>query len=320
MENLDIYKNKVVFVTGATGFIGSNLVLKLMELGAHIKCIYREESSFHRANKFKDRVDWIKVDLSNPDANLLDQKLKDVEIIFHLAASGVLNSTTPNWEKIVSVNIFSLGTLINSAQKSSTVNRLILTGTCFEYGNSNKKKLLPRDALHPLSIYGATKAASTLIAPIFVENTELELIILRIFHTYGPYESINRFVPTVITKALKGKQVEMTKGESIRDFIFVEDVIDALLISGIKKLTNKTPGVFNIGSGQEYSISDVAKLILKLIPENGGIKLGAIPYKSDEIYRLVPDIEETKKYLDWEAKYSLRDGLIKTIEWFKNNN
>lgn len=142
-------------------------------------------------------------------------------------------------------------------------------------------------------------------------------MLLRIFHTYGPRELISRLIPTLITKALAGEKVEMTRGEQVRDFCYVEDVVDAFLRAGFVDMQGESQKVLNVGSGQEASIADAAKIIMELIPEHGGFKLGALPYRSGEMWRLVPAVEEAQEFLKWKARHSLRDGLKKTIEWFE---
>lgn len=319
MNVKEFYKGTPVFITGGTGFIGSNLVLALLKLGAHVKCLVRKGSKGWRLRNVSEKIEWIEGDLATDSEEFWGSVCKDSKLVFHIGASGVMYNPDHYWKDLVKINVMGTCALIYGAAIAG-VKRIIVASTSAEYGNISLPncKISANMPLSPVNIYGASKGASTLLTKVCLEVNGIEGLVLRLFAVYGPRELPPKLIPTLINDALAGKAVKLTGGKQVRDFCFVEDVVQAFLHAGCAKLS-KSPLILNIGSGNEFSIAEVAKIITELIPENGGIELGALPYRPDEIWRMAPNITETQKILNWRAKYTLEGGLRKTIEWFREN-
>jgi len=309
------YKGMKVFVTGATGFVGSNLVHQLVKCGADIRCLIRDGHDTSRIDDIRDKMDIVTGNLSSEDEGFWKRLTEGCSVIFHLASAGVLYGTNIGWKGLLETNVKGALALLSGSDKAI---RFIATGSCFEYGQT-EERITTNTPLRPVKLYGASKAAFSEFAQAYSKEFGKEVIILRLFHMYGPYEAPKRLVPHLIRKALHGERVEMTKGEQVRDLTFVEDAVDAILHAGVIDMKGNTLKVLNIGSGQEHPIADIAKTIQELIPENGGFELGVLPYRSNEMMRLVVDTKEAEDFLGWKAKHNLREGIAKTIEWFKKD-
>jgi nucleoside-diphosphate-sugar epimerase len=310
------YEGRVVFLTGGTGFIGSHLLRRLVQAGARVRALARKDALRHRGRDLQDSVEWVEGELSSRQEHW-DQILNGIQTVFHLAAAGVIPSCRVDSPTIVRDNIVGIGSLMYACSGSSRVKRVIVAGSCAEYGDISREVISSNDPLRPTSVYGISKLASSLLTIAYGQELELEALVLRLFHTYGPGEPESRLIPTLITGALAGERVAMTAGEQVRDFCFVEDVAEAFLRAGMVGMNDQAQRVLNIGSGQQASVAEVARMVMELIPGNEGVDLGALPYRSNEVWRLTPDVREAQAFLEWSAEYSLRQGLTETIEAFR---
>lgn len=310
------YAGRRILLTGGTGFIGSHVARVLVQAGARVRCIVRPLSNAWRLKELANHIEWAVGDMR--DEAFLKISCERQEIVFHLAAEGV-RSREADYRELVDTNIRGTCGLIFAAAFNG-VCRIIQAGTCFEYGSTRPKEghgLTPEDVLKPTNLYGASKAASSLLSIAIAKSAGIEFAVLRLFHTYGPAEDPTKFVPTVIQKSLIGEPVLMTKGEQVRDYCYVEDVAEAFLRAGLVPLAE--PRVLNIGSGTSCTIAELAEAIVRQIPESGGLRLGALPYRPDEMWYLLPDLSETYNILGWKARYTLKQGIIKTISWYRDH-
>ena len=146
----------------------------------------------------------------------------------------------------------------------------------------------------------------------------LPIVIFRLFSVYGYFEEKERLIPTIIKSCLENKKLKLSSANSVRDFIFIEDVINAYLAT-IKKIKKIQGEILNLGTGQQTKIAQVVKLVKeitrsKVKPEYNQIKSVQIEPKT-----WVADISKAKKSLNWKPKFSLEEGLNRDIEWFKEN-
>lgn len=312
-------KNKRVLVTGGNGFIGSKIVERLVGLGNNPYLILREKSNKVRLASHLSDLNIFESDLTNrKKITSIVEKIKP-EIIFHLASHGIYSYTINeinNIQEMIDVNV--QGTInLMYATKDMGYSVFINTGTCFEYGNSNfafKEDFIP----HPENFYGATKVAATLFAENFYKQYKLPIVTLRPFTVYGPGEDGRRFISATIKSCFRGESPKLASQRIIRDYIYIDDVVDAYILAAAKN--RKLAGeVINISTGIPSAIQDVAKLIIKhtkaknLKPDIGGFSL-----RTGEALSLVGSAQKAKALLDWEAKYSLQEGLLRTIAWIKS--
>lgn len=301
-------------VTGADGFIGSHLVERLAELGADLYCIVEPDSDCWRLRDIERKITILRYDIC-------DSKLKNVikkispQKVFHLASFVESARDVSLTKAMFKINLLGTVNLMDSL-KDLGCDVIINTGTCEEYGNNTapfKETDLPR----PVSPYSASKTASTFYCQMLWNSFKMPIVTLRPFLTYGPKQSTNLFIPSLIDACLRGEDFEMTKGEQTREVNYVSDIVDGFILAGCK---NKAIGkIINIGCGRDYKIKDIAEKIIDFTGAHIKLKTGKLSYRAGEVKRFYCDNTLAKKALGWKAKIKLNEGLKRTIEWYKKN-
>jgi nucleoside-diphosphate-sugar epimerase len=173
----------------------------------------------------------------------------------------------------------------------------VICGSCFEYGNAGKRyEFIPVDApLEPTGPYHASKAAASMAALALATQRKLSMVILRPFHVFGEGESPERFWPMLRDAALTGRDLPMTLGEQVRDFIPVEQVADAFLRAVQREdIVAGSPVIENVGTGRPQKLREFAEYWWGKWEAKGSLSLGAIPYRQDEVMRYVPMISDAQ--------------------------
>ena len=308
---------RTIFITGATGFIGSHVLKRLIKEGCNVHISIRLDSSLWRIEEFKNDFTSHKIDLTDFEAirSLIKQIKPDV--IFHLAAYGV-DYRQQNIYRAIDINITASVNLFE-AFLANNGHRFIHTGTCLEYGHKNVP-VSEFDVSVPTGIYGATKTSSVHILSSMTNSMDSgKLIILRPFGVFGEYEGIHKFIPQVIDKLTNENPVQMTLGEQIRDYIYIDDLIDAYILASTVPLKNKVE-IINIGSGKGIAMKDLALMISNHLGASDELlQFGALPYRPDEMMYLVANVNRAKSLLAWESKLSIEKGLEYTINWYSQN-
>ena len=169
--------------------------------------------------------------------------------------------------------------------------------------------------LEPVTEYGASKAAATLFCQTIAVTENLPIVTLRLFSPYGRYEQKSRLVPSVILAALQKINPRIASRQFVRDFIFIDDVLDAY--EAVIDSKNTSGKIFNIGSGQQHSVGEVVDKIVGILGNNVSYKVGIPQAWKNEPRFWQADIRRAKSELDWEPQCSLGKGLAATIDWFK---
>ncbi len=279
-----------IFITGASGFIGKNLVVKLVNKGHNVIALTRR----YKKNDFvnADNLKLLIGDLTNDFSN----ELNKCDTFIHLASHGVVDNNN-DWETCFKVNVIdSLNLLLNAVNQN--VKRFIIIGSCFEYGKSSLRyESIPTNAsLEPVNAYSASKAAFTSAAYGIGVDKMVELAILRPFQVYGLGECDQRFWPQLIETGLSGKDFKMTKGDQIRDFQNVDETCNDI-ISWCENISLKKgfPRIINLGSGKPKSLLEFALSEWERINATGRILPGVIPYRKNEIMKYIPDLSKQKE-------------------------
>ncbi|HBB76896.1 MAG: hypothetical protein A3J18_02540 [Candidatus Levybacteria bacterium RIFCSPLOWO2_02_FULL_40_18] len=307
-------KNKYL-VTGATGFVGSNIVRALIKKGEKVTIITRDKKLNWRLRDIIKEFDVHQLDLVIDDLVPSLKKIRP-DYIFHLAAYGVLPNEK-NTKKMIDVNLKGAVNLINAASKNP-FKLFVNTGTSVEYGVKNRK-MRETDVLTPINDYGVTKAAATLYGQRMGIKEGLPIVNFRLFTPFGKYEDKTRLVPSVILSALRNEPIRVSVPTTVRDFVFIEDVVNAYL--RVTKLSFEPGEIVNIGSGKQHSIEQIVSLILKITKSYSEVEWGSVK-KQDrfiEPEKWEADISRAWQILKWEPKYSIEQGLEKTIKWYSKN-
>lgn len=310
-ENLEGIR---VLVTGAAGFIGSHLSRELVRRNAEVFLIDRPGTSITRIEDILDKVRVHYVDIT--DFSSLKNSIREIrpEKIFHLAAYV---DVTRDWnivDEMINVNIKGTLNLLKSLD-GVDYDCFVNTGTCEEYGD-NPAPFYEDQVPNPVSPYSASKVSATMFCQMLHRTMNLPIVTVRPLLTYGPGQESQMLIPSLIKSVLKGKSFKMTKGEQTRQFNYIDDVVEGFILAGT---TPEAIGeVINLGSGAEYRIKDVAKMILNLMGNPIKLEIGALPYRPGETMHFYCSNEKAKKILGWRPMVPLKVGLKRTIDWYKN--
>jgi len=315
-------QGKKVLITGSDGFIGSHLTEALLKEGAEVRAFvfYNSFNSWGWLDTLpKSILNNIEVfagDIRDP--NGVRAACKDVDIVFHLAALIGIPFSYHSPDSYVDTNI--KGTLnVLQACRDYNIERVVVTSTSEVYGTAQYVPINENHQLQGQSPYSASKIAADKIAESFYRSFETPVIIARPFNTYGPRQSARAIIPTIITQLLNGsREIRIGSLHPTRDLNYVTDICEGFI--ALAKCDGAIGMEVNIGSGLEISIGELAKQIALLINAEAAIVSDDSrkrPEKS-EVERLLCDNNLIKKLTGWKPEVSLRNGLIKTIEWFKD--
>jgi len=308
--------NKTILITGATGFVGANLVHFLVKEKVDVHILLRESSNTWRINSILSKLNKYYCDLTDREkTKRLISEIKP-NIILHLAIYGGYPFQS-NSLKMVDTNYIGTINLLEVCIEEG-FDCFINTGSSSEYG-IKEKPMKESDLLEPINIYGATKAAATLYCYALAKKYNLPIFTLRLFSPYGYYEEPTRLIPYLIVSMLKNQEIKISSPYAVRDFIFIEDVIEAFLLT-IEKKDKILPGtILNVGSGYDTKVIDIFKILKEIINYRKDFDLEGFPRDSDVLQIWRADIEKIQKTLGWNPKYNIEEGLVKTVEWFREN-
>ena len=260
-----------------------------------------------------DKVKIYYVDLL--DENKLTETVNKINPVFIIHLATYINyRNQADVEQMIDINI--KGTLnLLLASKNIDYDVFVNTGSSSEYGIKNNP-MKETDILEPISFYAVTKSSATLLCKVFSKEYKKPIVTLRPFSAYGPYEEKDRFVPTIIKAITEGKTINLTPGKQRRDFIYIDDIIDAYLKT-IKKGNKLSGEILNIGTGKEFTNDEVVDILFKVTNKKVPINKGSFPTRMWDNSHWVADISKTKKLLNWKPNNTLFEGLKKTYEWYK---
>ncbi|MEG0577056.1 MAG: NAD-dependent 4,6-dehydratase LegB [Bacilli bacterium] len=315
--------NERVLVTGADGFIGSHLCEELIKRGYKVRA-FVFYNSFNNwgwldslDTELKSQIEVFTGDIRDP--NGVRVAMKDIDIVYHLAALIAIPFSYHSPDSYVDTNI--KGTLnILQAAKDLKTKRILVTSTSEVYGTA---KYVPIDENHPFqgqSPYSATKIGADRLAESFYRSFNLPITIVRPFNTYGPRQSARAVIPTIITQLLNGNTIiKLGSLTPTRDFNYVKDTVNGFIAIAE---SNKTIGEeINIATQNEISIKELAEELIRQINPKAKIICDDIrlrPEKS-EVNRLLGCNEKIMRLTDWKPQYSFSEGIKETIEFFENN-
>ena len=307
---------KKVLITGGAGFIGSNFARKFLELRYDVNLIDRKGVNLWRLQDLKDKIKINYVDIENYDE--LEPFLSELnpQIILHFAAAGTYTRRPEDIRSIIDANLLGTINLVNACSKIK-IECFINTGSSSEYG-AKEKPMKENDLLEANNLYGITKAASTLYCQYMAKKLDLPIVTARPFAVYGYFEEKERLIPTIIKSCLENTELELSSPSSVRDFVFIEDVVKAYLaiIENIQKVKGE---IFNVGTGVQTTIDEAVNMIKDITQSTVKSKYGQIKPAHWETKNWVADISKIKKRLSWQPEYGLKKGLAKDIKWFKKN-
>jgi UDP-glucose 4-epimerase len=274
-----------IFLTGSTGFIGSHVIQQAMAAGHEIVALRRPGSEARIP--LVRQPHWL-------DGALTDDwsaALAGCDALLHLAAYGVAIGAN-DWEGCFKTNVTDSILLWRRAVYAG-IRRFLIVGSCFEYGRSGERyETIPVTApLEPTTAYGASKAAASMAALALAVEMQLQLVLARPFHVYGPGEAAGRFWPSLVDAATSGQDLLMTTGLQVRDFQPVGEAASQLLFYlQNPKVQQGVPRVVNLGTGEPRSLLVFAQEEWSRLQATGELRPGSVPYRVNEVLSYVPKV------------------------------
>ena len=319
-SHVDDLAGKRVLVTGATGFIGSHLVERLLDEGCSVRALGHYRSDRHPGNlALLDPADLQKVDLvwgDVCDRDLAVSATRGIDIVFHLAALIGIPYSYQAPASYVQTNVVGTLNMLQAARESG-VERFVHTSTSEVYGSA---QYTPIDEAHPLvaqSPYAATKIGADQLAESFHRSFGLAVATIRPFNTYGPRQSDRAIIPTILAQCLSDSaRVEIGDSTPVRDFVFVTDTVDGFVKASVREEAVGT--VVNLATGKGISIGELAETACNQIG-GGPIETVATRGRPDrsEVRQLIGDPRRAGALLGWFPTVALSDGLTRTAEFIR---
>tara|TARA_B100001964_G_scaffold18338_2_gene18808 strand:- start:10194 stop:11174 length:981 start_codon:yes stop_codon:yes gene_type:complete len=313
---------KKILVTGAFGFIGSNLVEYLVENNYQVLAFdrYNSDSSYGylENSKYFNDIEFILGDIRDYDS--VNKALKNCSICIHLAALIGIPYSYISPIAYLKTNLEGTYNVLESIKNLNT-EQVIITSTSEVYGTAQSIPIDEKHRLNAQSPYAASKISADHLGLSYYNSFDIPLKIIRPFNTYGPRQSARAIIPTIILQCLNAdNELKLGNLHVQRDFTYVLDLCDAYL-KAIK--CNELYGeIFNVGSNQMINLNRLIEIIFskinirkKILSDNARIRK-----KESEVERLQADNSKFVKFTEWSPKISLDEGIEKTIKWIKENH
>lgn len=319
------YENKEVLITGGLGFIGSNLANKLLSLGAKVTII-DNLNPLYGGNLFnvKERLGEINLIINDVrNSEIIFPLIEKADIIFHLAAQiSYIDSLNIPFEDLDLTSRATLN-ILEACRKYNSKARIVFTSSRMVYGKVDVPLITEECSTNPLSLYGIHKLTSEKYMLMYYKDFGIPSTVLRITNPYGPRQQIkhNKYslIGWFIRQAMEGKAIKIYgEGLQLRDYIYIDDIIDAIIKSGA---ANKAIGeILNLGSGASTQFRDMVNQVVETV-NKGSIEFVPWPqnYEKIETGDISVDISKMKNIFQWESRYDLKTGIELTYEYYKDN-
>ena len=311
---MDDLRGARVLVTGGSGFIGARLTRRLVEAGADVHVLSSAVSAVYPV-----RLVDLRGQITVHGGNLADRSAMDAvavaaqpRFVFHLGAYTHVLKSWSRVDECVQTNI--QGTLNLLQALDGNFERFVFTSTSEVYGPVGVP-FREDTTVDPASPYSVSKYAAERYCRMFVEGKGWPIVIVRPFNAYGPGQTPDRVIPEIIVRSLRGERLKMTEGRQTREFNYVDDLATGFM--ALATAEGVDGDVFNLGSGREVSMRELATTITELLGRPVEPEFGALPDRPNEIWRMVSDSSKASERLGWDGGRSLRDGLTETIEWYR---
>ena len=312
------WQGKRVLVTGAGGFIGSHLCERLVAEGAVVRALVHYNALGSRGwlddSPLLRDMEIVAGDITDRDSVV--GAMFGVDIVFHLASLIAIPYSYRAPDSYIRVNVGGALNVVQAARESN-VQRVVHTSTSEVYGTARTVPITEEHPLQAQSPYAASKIGADKIVESFVASYSVPAVTVRPFNTFGPRQSLRAVVPTVIAQCLAGDVVQLGNTSPTRDLNFVADTVDGFVrAAAAEAVTGMT---FNIGSGREISIANLAAVIARICGAEGQVAHDAerVRAEGSEVERLVCDASRARSSLGWQPATSLEEGLAQTVDWFR---
>jgi UDP-glucose 4-epimerase len=304
-------ENKKVLVTGGAGFIGSNLIKRLIESGNSVTVLDNFLSGYRRN---LDRFTSLQIiDGDVRDKNVVERAIKGAEVVFHLAAS-VGNKRSID-QPMMDAEINVLGTLqVLEAARKEGVRKIVVSSSAGIFGELKTMPISEEHPVEPDSPYGCTKLCEEKLCLAYSRLYNIEAVCLRYFNVFGPnqrFDAYGNVIPIFVFRMLRGEPIIIFgDGEQTRDFVHVDDVVQANIkaadVTGLS-------GAFNIGSGTRITINHLTEIIKSSY--NKPVDILYAPERNGDVRHSLADISLAMDKFNYAPKIDLADGIKEYVAW-----
>ena len=321
-------KNRNILVTGGAGFIGSNLCEYLLSSEANVSCLDNFSTGYeHNIINFLKHPNFTLIDGDITNLETCQKACKKQELVLHQAALGSVPRSLENPIKSNEVNVSGFLNMLVAA-KESGVKRFVYAASSSTYGDSKTLPKVENNIGKPLSPYAITKYVNELYADIFSKCYNIETIGLRYFNVFGRRQDPNgayaAVIPKFVGQLIKGDSPVINgDGNFSRDFTYIDNVIQANILSLITNNYNSINTIYNIAYGERNSLNDLVQYLKKHLSKFDSkiknIKVVHGPYREGDIPHSHASITKAKKFLNYEPRFNLNDGLKEAVKWYWEN-
>jgi nucleoside-diphosphate-sugar epimerase len=304
-----------VLITGAAGFVGANLTRALLARGHEVHALVRPGQKWWRLAEVRDRLQLHEAQLAHPAS--VEAVVADVRprTLFHLAVHGAYSSQT-SFDSMLQSNVAGTWNLLQAAVRNG-VETFVNTGSSSEYGFQDHA---PREdePLEPNSLYAVTKATATMLCRLVAHDHPLRVPTLRLYSVYGPWEEPTRLLPTLIVHAMKGRLPPLVSPSIARDFVYIDDVIDAYLAAAEHRGDDRAP-IYNVGSGVQTTLADAVAVVRETFGITAEPAWSSMPSRVWDTNVWVSNPVKIREELGWVARVGFAEGVGRMAEWFAEN-
>lgn len=298
-----------VLLTGATGFIGSQVARALKTAGHDLRVSVRPDSDRAAIADLAADLEFVVCDLWDASAADLERLCRGIDLCVHAAWYAKPGEYLASPENLRCVK-GSLALL--EALAGASCPRVVMVGSCFEY-RFGPDALSESSPVDPTSLYAASKVATRYMGEQLAALRGIRFLWARPFYQYGPFEHPKRLVPAVMGALLRGEKVDVSSGVQVRDFLHVRDVGEALAAAATSDLT----GVVNVGSGTPVTVRTIVETIESLVGSTRLVQFGGRPDNPTDPPFVSADITRLRGATGWAPRFDLRTGLEDTLAWWK---
>jgi dTDP-glucose 4,6-dehydratase len=306
-------KNKEILVTGGCGFIGSEIVKQLSQIGASVTIIDNLSSGKEKYIQGLSNVKLITADLL--DRDVIKSAVKDKEYVINNAALPFIPDSYYLPKKFFDVNVNATISLALAVIKEKKAKRFVHISSSEIYGTA---RYTPMDENHqttPQSTYAVSKLAGERVVFTMYKEHNLPAVIIRPFNSFGPNITQPYIIPEIIRQMEKSDVIKLGNVNAKRDLTYVTDTARGIILSLVKE--GVIGEVINIGSQRSYSIKDLVSLISEIMGKKVSIKVDPSRFRPYDVDTLICNYERATKLLGWKPEITVKEGLEKTIEWAK---
>lgn len=306
-----------VLVTGAHGFIGSHLTRALLGQGDEVGILSRPTSDLSRIRDVAGRISSHSGDLRDPASVQMAVEEARPDAIVHLATYYAVEHRPGELGVMMDTNVKGTIALLE-ASRDRGISLFLNMSTCAVY-REKEVPLEETDPVSPQNLYALTKLQAEEACRFYSDRLGVPAASLRLFPPYGPADNERRLIPYVIRSLLAGRDVKLTTGTQRWDFVYVDDVVAALLAALGKPEKAVSAGTMNVGTCDPRSVRELVMRIHEKLGSKGNLLWGAIPHRKNEVWYNSGSPEKIRSVLGWEPRYSLDEGLESTIAWFQEH-